>query len=83
MANDYLDHLRTLPALRRCTRHELGVIASIVDEVELPAGERVASSSREVLVTISPTRVLVIGPQALHTLATLAPELLTSAAPPA
>lgn len=81
MASNYLDHLRTLPAMRRCTHRELDLIAGIVDEVELSAGERVASSRREVLVTMTPTRVLVIGRQALPTVARLAPDLLTWAAP--
>jgi hypothetical protein len=76
----YLNHLRTLPAFRCCTRHDLEVIARIVEEVELSPGERVAPNGREVRVMMSPTRVLVIGRRALPTLATLAPDLLTSTA---
>jgi hypothetical protein len=74
----YLDHLRTLPALRRCSRHELRLIASIVDEVDLPSGRPVGPNGREVLVTMSSTRVLVIDRRALPMVATLAPELFTS-----
>lgn len=78
---NYLSHLRTLPAFRGCTRRQLEIIARIVDEVELSQGECVSSNGREVLVTISPTRVLVIGRRALPTLATLAPDLLASPTP--
>lgn len=74
--NTYLDRLRSVPAFRRCTRRQLEQVARLVDVVELPAGT-VELDARELVVTLDPVRVLVVGRWAVPALLELAPDLAT------
>jgi hypothetical protein len=72
----YLDGLRALPAFRHLSRRRLAGIARLVDVVELPAGTRVLTRDREVVLTLEPVRAVVVDRRALVTL----PELAAPAA---
>jgi hypothetical protein len=74
--NGYLDRLRAVPAFRCCTQHQLEEIARLVDVVELPAGT-IELEQRELVMTLDPVRVLVVGRRALPVLLELAPDLVT------
>jgi hypothetical protein len=74
--NGYVGRLRTIPALRNCTRSQLEEVARLVDVVELPAGT-VELDGRELVVTLDPVRALVVGRRAMPALLELAPDLFT------
>jgi len=72
----YTALLRSVPAFRNCRPRALAQIASLVDTTEVPAGTVVSSNHREVVVTLTPTRVLVIERRALDAVTELAPGLV-------
>jgi hypothetical protein len=71
----YLDRLAEVPAFRHCSRQDLLRVAQLVDEVELPAGARMAERGQELVITLEPTRVLVAGRRSIPALLELAPAL--------
>jgi hypothetical protein len=71
----YLDRLAEVPAFRHCSRRELVQLSQLVDEVELPAGARLAERGQELVITLAPTRVLVAGRRSIPALLELAPSL--------
>ena len=77
--NGYLDRLRSVPALKRCTRAQLEQVARLVDDVELPAGTQLRGVSGELVVTLVPTRALVVDRRALPAVLDAAPAIGTRA----
>jgi hypothetical protein len=57
----YHDALRSVPAFRNCTDSEVRDLARLVDTIEVPAGTVIGRGDREVVLTLAPTRVLVVG----------------------
>jgi hypothetical protein len=77
--NRYLDRLRSLPALQRCTRSQLEQVARLVDDVDVPAGTQLVSESGELIVTLAPTRALVVDRRSRPRVLEVAPALGTPA----
>jgi hypothetical protein len=75
--NGYADRLRQIPALSHCTHGQLAQIAQVVDDVQLPAGTQLTAQSGELVVTLAPTRVLVVDRRARTSVLDAAPELGT------
>jgi hypothetical protein len=74
----YLDRLRSVPAFRQCTRRQLEHVARLVDDVELPAGTQLRGSGGELVVTLTPSRALVIDRRALPAVLDETPALGTA-----
>lgn len=72
----YLDRLAEIPALQRCSRRELVLVAQLVDEIVLPVGTTLPASRRDVTIALGPTRVLVVQRRALPALLELVPDLM-------
>jgi hypothetical protein len=77
--NRYLRRLREVPAFRHCTRQQLQRVARLVDDVEVPAGTQLAGDAGELILTLAPTRMLVVDRRALPTVLDEAPGLGTRA----
>ena len=77
--NGYLDRLRSVAALRRCSRRQLEQVARLVDDVELPAGTQLRGPGGELVVTLAATRALVVDRRALPAVLDDAPGLGTAA----
>jgi hypothetical protein len=78
--NRYLDRLRSVPALERCTRSQLEQVARLVDDVQLPPGTQLISESGELIVVLAPTRALVVDRRARPGVLEEVPGLGTGAA---
>jgi hypothetical protein len=72
-AGRYLEALRALPQFRHCSTRRLLAIAKLADTIELPAGTRVHTSDREVVLTTEAVRAVVVDRRALPELRELAP----------
>lgn len=77
--NAYLDALRQVPCFRALTDHDLIAIGRLVDTVDVPAGT-VLVADRELVATVAPTRLLVIGRCAAEAVFEFSPALRASAA---
>lgn len=75
--NRYLKRLREVPAFRHCTRRQLAHVARLVDDVEVPAGTQLTGHAGELILTLTPARVLVIDRRALPAVLDDAPGLGT------
>ena len=75
----YLERLGSIGALSQCTRRQLRQVASLVDDVELPAGTQLRGPGGELVVTLTPTRALVVDRRALPAVLDVAPTLGTPA----
>jgi hypothetical protein len=77
--NAYLDALRQLPCFQALTDHDLIAIGRLVDTVDVPAGTVLVADRRELVATLAPTRLLVIGRCAAEGVFELSPALRASA----
>jgi hypothetical protein len=68
-ARSYLDALRAIPPFRECTQSELLDLARAVDAIDVPAGTVIGRGDREVVLTLEPTRLLVLGRRTWPTVA--------------
>jgi hypothetical protein len=80
MLTRYLHRLRSVPALRACNRRQLQEVARLVDDVDVPAGTQLRGPGGELVVTLAPTRALVIDRRALPAVLDEAPGLGTGPA---
>lgn len=73
--NGYLERLRRIPAFRHCTRRQLEQVVRLVDDVQLPPGTQLRGESGELIVTLVPTRALVVDRRARSSVLDVAPAL--------
>jgi hypothetical protein len=77
--NAYLEALRKVPAFRTLADRDLIAIGRLVDTVDVPAGTVLVADRGELVATLAPTRLLVIGRREAEAVFELSPALRTSA----